>query len=152
VEYEAPAVPPRDGDAAAILVMMFVFGSAVMGYTGVYALLQADWSLGISMLGMMAGGLSLVPRLWRSRHRHVDPVTGKDPAIEATESRAMREALERYDRLLSEAQTVSGLEAGGESHPTRLPDEIKDLRFYEPTDRGYEAKIAARMKERGDPG
>jgi putative ATPase len=33
-----------------------------------------------------------------------------------------------------------------------LPDEIKDLRFYEPTDRGYEAKIAARMKERGDPG
>jgi len=33
-----------------------------------------------------------------------------------------------------------------------LPDEIKDERFYEPTDRGYEAKIAARMKERGDPG
>ena len=33
-----------------------------------------------------------------------------------------------------------------------LPDEIKDERFYEPTDRGFEAKIAARMKERGDPG
>ncbi|HEX9936045.1 MAG TPA: replication-associated recombination protein A [Longimicrobium sp.] len=33
-----------------------------------------------------------------------------------------------------------------------LPDVIKDERFYEPTDRGYEAKIAARMKERGDPG
>jgi putative ATPase len=33
-----------------------------------------------------------------------------------------------------------------------LPDEIRDERFYEPTDRGYEAKIAARMKERGDPG
>jgi putative ATPase len=33
-----------------------------------------------------------------------------------------------------------------------LPDEIKDLRFYEPTDRGFEAKIAARMKERGEPG
>jgi putative ATPase len=30
-----------------------------------------------------------------------------------------------------------------------LPDEIKDERFYEPTDRGFEAKIAARMKERG---
>ena len=29
-----------------------------------------------------------------------------------------------------------------------LPDEIKDLRFYEPSDRGYEAKIAARMKAR----
>jgi putative ATPase len=33
-----------------------------------------------------------------------------------------------------------------------LPDEIKDLRFYEPSDRGYEAKIAARMKERADNG
>ncbi|MFL5385686.1 MAG: replication-associated recombination protein A [Longimicrobiaceae bacterium] len=33
-----------------------------------------------------------------------------------------------------------------------LPDEIKDERFYEPTDRGFEAKIAARMKERGNPG
>ena len=33
-----------------------------------------------------------------------------------------------------------------------LPDVIKDARFYEPTDRGYELKIAARMRERGDPG
>jgi putative ATPase len=33
-----------------------------------------------------------------------------------------------------------------------LPDAIKDARFYEPTDRGYELKIAARMRERGDPG
>jgi len=33
-----------------------------------------------------------------------------------------------------------------------LPDEIKDLRFYEPSDRGYEAKIAARMKARADNG
>lgn len=33
-----------------------------------------------------------------------------------------------------------------------LPDVIQDARFYEPTDRGYELKIAARMRERGDPG
>ena len=33
-----------------------------------------------------------------------------------------------------------------------LPDVIRDARFYEPTDRGYELKIAARMRERGDPG
>jgi putative ATPase len=33
-----------------------------------------------------------------------------------------------------------------------LPDAIRDARFYEPTDRGYELKIAARMRERGDPG
>jgi putative ATPase len=30
-----------------------------------------------------------------------------------------------------------------------LPDELKDERFYEPTDRGFEAKLAARMKVRG---
>jgi hypothetical protein len=29
---------------------------------------------------------------------------------------------------------------------------LPDARFYEPTDRGYELKIAARMRERGDPG
>ncbi len=33
-----------------------------------------------------------------------------------------------------------------------LPDEIRDLRFYDPSDRGYEAKIAARMKDRADNG
>jgi putative ATPase len=33
-----------------------------------------------------------------------------------------------------------------------LPDVIQDARFYEPSDRGYELKIAARMRERGDPG
>ena len=33
-----------------------------------------------------------------------------------------------------------------------LPDVIQDARFYEPTNRGYEAKIAARMRDRGDPG
>jgi putative ATPase len=30
-----------------------------------------------------------------------------------------------------------------------LPDELADARFYEPSDRGFEQKIAARMKERG---
>ncbi len=33
-----------------------------------------------------------------------------------------------------------------------LPDEIKDERFYEPTDRGFEAEIARRMQERADNG
>ncbi|HEU4454714.1 MAG TPA: replication-associated recombination protein A, partial [Longimicrobium sp.] len=41
---------------------------------------------------------------------------------------------------------------GGYAPQQTLPDEIAEMRFYEPTDRGYEAKIAARMKERGDPG
>jgi putative ATPase len=41
---------------------------------------------------------------------------------------------------------------GGYTPLQTLPDDIAEQRFYEPTDRGYEAKIAARMKERGDPG
>ena len=41
---------------------------------------------------------------------------------------------------------------GGYTPLQTLPDVIQDARFYEPTDRGYELKIAARMRERGDPG
>jgi putative ATPase len=41
---------------------------------------------------------------------------------------------------------------GGYTPQQCLPDDIADQRFYEPSDRGYEAKILARMKERGDPG
>jgi putative ATPase len=41
---------------------------------------------------------------------------------------------------------------GGYVEMQTLPDDIAGLRFYDPTDRGYEAKIAARMRERGNPG
>jgi putative ATPase len=41
---------------------------------------------------------------------------------------------------------------GGFTPQQCLPDEISGARFYEPSDRGYEAKIAARMRERGDTG
>ena len=41
---------------------------------------------------------------------------------------------------------------GGYTPLQTLPDDIADQRFYEPTDRGYEAKIAARMRDRGNPG
>ncbi|HZG44616.1 MAG TPA: replication-associated recombination protein A [Longimicrobium sp.] len=41
---------------------------------------------------------------------------------------------------------------GGYTPLQTLPDDIADQRFYEPTDRGYEARIAARMRDRGDPG
>lgn len=41
---------------------------------------------------------------------------------------------------------------GGYVEMQTLPDAIAAMRFYEPTDRGYEAKVAARMRERGDPG
>lgn len=38
---------------------------------------------------------------------------------------------------------------GGFTVQQCLPDEIAGTRFYDPSDRGYEAKIAARMRERG---
>ncbi len=41
---------------------------------------------------------------------------------------------------------------GGYVEQQFLPDEIKEKRFYDPSDRGYERKIRERMKERGDPG
>jgi len=41
---------------------------------------------------------------------------------------------------------------GGYTPQECLPDELAGTRFYEPSDRGYEAKIAARMRERGDAG
>jgi putative ATPase len=41
---------------------------------------------------------------------------------------------------------------GGYTPLQTLPDDIADQRFYAPTDRGYEAKIAARMRDRGDAG
>ena len=42
--------------------------------------------------------------------------------------------------------------AGGFTPQQCLPDPLEGARFYEPSDRGYEAKIAARMRERGDAG
>lgn len=41
---------------------------------------------------------------------------------------------------------------GGYVEMQTLPDVIAGQRFYEPTDRGHEARIGARMRERGDPG
>ncbi|HEX2079235.1 MAG TPA: replication-associated recombination protein A [Longimicrobium sp.] len=39
---------------------------------------------------------------------------------------------------------------GGFTEMQTLPDALKDERFYDPTDRGFEARIAARMRERGE--
>lgn len=41
---------------------------------------------------------------------------------------------------------------GGYTPQQCLPDELADARFYEPSDLGFEAGIAARMRERGDAG
>ena len=39
---------------------------------------------------------------------------------------------------------------GGYTEMQTLPDAIRDARFYDPSDRGFEARIAARMRERGE--
>ena len=62
----------------------------------------------------------------------------EDRAIAAAESRAFLEAVERHDRLL-EAQRLAAENADGDLNG-------------EHTGRGFEAKIATGMKERGDPG
>jgi putative ATPase len=41
---------------------------------------------------------------------------------------------------------------GGYAEMQTLPDALGGARFYEPTDRGFEAEIARRRAERGDPG
>lgn len=41
---------------------------------------------------------------------------------------------------------------GGYTPMQTLPDEIAGERFYQPTDRGFEAKLSARIRDRGDPG
>lgn len=38
-------------------------------------------------------------------------------------------------------------EEGGITDQAHLPDELQGRRFYEPTERGYEAEVSARMKE-----
>ena len=79
----------------------------------------------------------IIRRLWLVARRGLDP-EAEGEVIDAVESRAFLEAVERHDLLL-EAQ--------------RLAAEKADVDLDgEPTDRGFEARIAARMKERGDPG
>jgi putative ATPase len=41
---------------------------------------------------------------------------------------------------------------GGYVEMQCLPDAIAEKRFYEPTDRGFEAELAERMRARGDAG
>jgi hypothetical protein len=88
-----------------------------MGSTAVIAAANAEWHEAAKAL--LWGACTLWPAhvVWRSRRRHVDLITGEDLQARAVESRAMLEALERYDLLHAEARTVAGGEAGGESDP-----------------------------------
>jgi hypothetical protein len=161
--------PPPEGHLVYLdpLTKAFAYVLAVVSFGGavvfplliVFSLITPEWpglvKFGESLLLAAAAACACVTMgrlMWRAVRTGVDPPS-EDRAIAAAETRAMLQALERHDLLLGETWTVAGARPGGESSdPTSDTEGIKDERFYEPTDRGYEAKIAARMKERGDPG
>ena len=116
-DYDAAPISPRDRSNAGILATLLFLGVAAMGSTAVIAAANAEWLEAAKAL--LWGSCTVWPALlvWRSRRRHVDLVTGEDLQIAAVESRAMLEALERYDRVHEEGRAVAGAKAGGESAP-----------------------------------
>jgi len=92
----------------------------------------------------------MIRKMWLTARRGVAPALDAKE-IAAAESRAFLEAVERHDLLRTDAQRRAAEEAGSVVNAERRP-EARDSRLDEPIDRGDEARIAARMKERGDPG
>lgn len=131
IEAEEREAARRANAAGLGVVVIMVVGIAVTGVAGVYAMLHADWRFAAEMLAISMGGIACLPFAWRSRRPHVDPLTGRDPPMEAAENRAMREALESYDRLLAREG----------------PFRVEPL-----SDRDREASNAAPRREHGVPG
>jgi hypothetical protein len=144
--------------AAPIRVLALVMAAGLVGsavWIGVlgWPLIADLWagrapgfiSLAEYLLPFLPLPLLLSYRLLRVARGLDTPLRERDMA--EFESRAFLEAVERHDRLRMEAQRLTAEEAGG------VVDQGGGKpRLDEPTDCGYEAKIAARMKERGDPG
>jgi hypothetical protein len=160
VRQEDPLVAP---DEPAVRVVALVMAASLVGLAG--WLVAYGWRM---FTDVLAGRVSkdvaaytwpllalivllppVVRRLWLVARRGVDPES-EGEGIEAVESRAFLEAVERHDRLL-EAQRLAAEEVGGDLDAESRPEGLSPPPC-EPTDRGYEARIAARMKERGDPG
>jgi hypothetical protein len=116
-DYEGPPIPRRIRVFAWIVVCVLVGGAAVTGLAGVDALLHAQWRFGVEMLGLTAAIVSIVPKTCRARHSHVN-VSGEVLEATAAESRAMRETLERHDRLVAEARMAAGPQLGREAART----------------------------------
>jgi hypothetical protein len=92
--------------------------------------------------------LPMIHRLCRVALRGVDPEPERK-VIDAVESRALLEAVERHDLLL-EAQRLAA-EEERVLNAERAPKAGTRAATSPPT-AADEARIAARMKERGDPG
>jgi hypothetical protein len=146
-----PFLAPVD---AGLRVVAFIVAAGFVGFLG--SLLAAAWvywdTAFIWIFLLFATFLfPLVRRLWLAVRQGVEPGLANDrDEIDAIESRAFLEAVERHDRLV-EAQRLAAEEAGGVLNAERRP-EGQAPPLSESTDRGYETKIAARMEERGDPG
>ena len=114
-------------------------------------MIHAEWGDAAVVVLTLVLALWLGQVMWRAAEGGIDLFTGENFEKSAVERRALAAALEQYDRELAKARPVAGAEPGNPDSPL-LPGERVDGRVHEPADRGYEARIAARMKERGDPG
>ena len=124
-------INPATGCMAQGLGVMFFLGAARMVWLVVSALIHSEWREGVQELGMMALFLVAARIFWLAGRGHnVDIFTGENLDLPVAESEAMLQVLERYDRSLAETQAVNRTKTGEKP----------------------EAKIAAHMKERGDPG
>lgn len=133
-----PAEPPLALDHVAhvdvpLRVVALVMAVGLVSFAG--WMLWMAWTLFVDGrtgriqkdLAVLAGSLLLalplllVParRLWLVARRGVDPEP-EGEVIDAVESRAFLEAVERHDRLL-EAQRLAAEEAGGELNAERRP-------------------------------
>jgi hypothetical protein len=147
---EPPLAPARGEDhvvhvAVPLRVVALVMAVGLVGFTG--WIMWMTWTLfaeGVIGRIRIGGFLIAVPvlflplarRLWLAARRGVDPEP-EGEVIDAVESRAFLETMERHDRLL-EAQRLSAEEAGGDVRAERRP-EAQDSRPDEPTDRDDES-------------
>ena len=150
-QQEDPFLAPVD---AGLRVVALIVAVGFVGFLG--SLLAAAWvywdTAFIWVFSVFATFLfPLLRRLWLAARQGVEPGLANDrDEIDAIESRAFLEAVERHDRLV-EARRLAAEEAGGVLNAECRP-EGQAPPLSESTDRGCETKIAARMKERGDPG
>lgn len=132
VEYEVPPISERRRAELWIIAIVLSAPLLLALGAGFLAATMSDWSSLAQAVLFTAFFLVLARNAWRALGTHRNPLTGEDPQAEALETRAMRETLERYDRVIAEAQAG----AAGESEPASHSEE-----------RG---EVARRMRERGD--
>jgi hypothetical protein len=162
---EPPLAPSRSDDyvvrvATPLRVVALVMAAGLVGFAGwmvmmAWTMFTEGWAGQVPIDPLTIWALLIgVPfllvvsrRLWRVARSGVDPEPERE-VVDAVESRAFVEAVERHDRLRMEAQRLAAEEAGGVVNAERRP-EARDPRLDGPSD--VADRIAARVKE-GGPG